>query len=72
MVTVIDLITGETETCAAKAEPGRREAMPDRSQPYVLPRLQEHTFAETSSKPDLPLELAQLDCEVFLRAMEER
>ena len=70
MVTVFDLVTGETRTLTAKAAPRRIDAQPD-AVPQVLPRLQEHTFTEPRSSLDLPMALAQLDCEVFIRSMEK-
>lgn len=72
MVTVFDLVTGETQRLSSKPAPARKDSASAADAPRVLPRLQEHTFTEPARTRDLPLELAQLDCEVFLRAMEQR
>ena len=74
MVTIFDLVSGETEEfnlqtrgpAAQPVEPHTPVAS------AIVPRLQEHSFSEAAAQQhrDMPLELAQLDCEVFIRSME--
>lgn len=71
MVTVFDLVTGETETFTSPESAPRRAASRSEEAPRVLPRLQEHTFTEPAQPQPLPLAVAQLDVEVFVRMMEE-
>ena len=71
MVTVFDLITGETEQLTAKAAPRRMEPS-QKAVPHVLPRLQEHTFAEPQQRETLPWPVAHLNCEAFIQSMQKR
>ncbi len=78
MITVFDLVSGETEENSLQASSPlshpRRQQGPEMRVPAdsdVMPQLQEHRFTEAAAgKRDMPLELAQLDCEVFIRAIE--
>lgn len=69
MVTVFDLITGDSETLTGRSAP-RRAPTSTVAPPQVLPRLQEHTFSETPQDSRLPLAVAHLDIEVFVRSMD--
>ena len=71
MVTVFDLMTGETRELTAKKAPRRSEPAPEIG-PQVLPRLQEHTFAQPQPPETRSWQLAGLDCEAFIRSMEKR
>lgn len=73
MLTVFDLMTGETETVSQKpTSPRTRSGAPLQSIPYVMPRLQERVSTTPERPRDMPLELAQLDCELFIRCMKKR
>ncbi len=78
MITVFDLVSGETEENALHAPSpsshSRRQQVPEIRTPAiteVLPQLQEHRFADdTTAARELTPDLAQLDCEAFVRSME--
>lgn len=74
MVTIFDLVSGETEPCTLSPQGHTAQSVTEHTPvtPAILPRLEEHSFSEADARQhrDMPLELAQLDCEVFIRAME--
>ncbi len=78
MITVFDLMSGETEENSLRAPSpsphSRSQHAPKARAPAiadVLSQLQEHRFTDaTTAARELPPDLAQLDCEVFIRSME--
>lgn len=71
MVTVFDLITGETRELTTKAAPRRVEPTQE-IVPQILPRLEEHCFAQPQPRETRTWQWADLDCEAFIRSMENR
>ena len=71
MVTVFDLITGETRELTRKAALRRVEPAQEIA-PQILPRLQEHCLATPQPRETHTWQWADLDCETFIRSMETR